>query len=408
MSISRRRVLRGLGASVALPLLGESQAPKRAIFVCNNLSLLPKLFFPKTTGRDYELSPYLKELEGFREKFTVFSGLSHPGVNGGHPTDNCFLTAAKGPGRSGFRNSISVDQFAAQQLAPPTRFASLNLGVNIEQANRSLSWTPGGVLIPAVDSPAELYRSMFVDGTAEERSRRARQIQDGGTILDAIHTDLKQLNRAAGKLDRERLEQYFTSIREVEQGLQSAAGWERKPKPHVAVEAPVDPPSKAQMFAKMRQMFSLAHLAIESDSTRIVTIMVDGFMTPAYELEGRLTPNGYHVLTHHGLDAEKLADLQKTDYEHLRQLRQLLEKLRDSRLLDDTMVLYGSNMGDANSHDTTNLPILLAGGGFRHGQHVTFKRDNNAPLCNLFVSMLQRLGVEAGRFASSSGAISEL
>ena len=408
--VSRRQFLRGLGVSIALPALQAARqpTPRRAILICNNLSLLPKLFFPSAAGRGYELTPYLKELAPFRDRFTVFSGLSHPGVNGGHPTDNCFLTAAKGPGRAGFRNGISIDQYAAAALGQKTRFPSLNLGVNVDRANRSLSWTRDGVLIPAEDSPSALFSKMFVAGTPAERERRLHEIQEGGTILDAIHTELRQLSGKAGKEDRQRIDQYFTSIRELEQGLHSAADWEQRPKPAATAAPPQDPPSKAQMFDRIRHMFALAHLAVESDSTRIITLMIDGFTTPVYELDGRMTSNGYHNLTHHGQTVEKLAELEQTDYQHMKHLRTLLEKLAASRLLDDTMVLYGSNMGDANTHDNANLPILLAGGGFKHGQHLAFKHDNNTPLCNLYVNMLQRLGVETDKFASSTGTISEI
>ena len=158
-------------------------------------------------------------------------------------------------------------------------------------------------------------------------------------------------------------------------------------------------------------MLSMAQLAFESDSTRIVTLMVDAFKTPVFSLPGqKATTETYHNLSHHGQKEEKVQQLEAADRQHMALLRQLVGNLAvrregEQRLLDRTMVLYGSNLGDANIHDNTNLPIFLAGGGLPHGQHLAFKRDNNKPLCNLFVTMLQNLGIESEAFASSSGAL---
>ena len=184
--VSRRSVLRGLGVSLALPWLevahGASGAgkdvapPQRMLLISNNLGVLPKPFFPSETGVDYELSPYLAELADFRNDFTVFSGLSHPDVEGGHSTENCFLTGARGPTRSGFRNTISLDQFAAEMLGPVTRFSTLNLGVNIDKANRSLAWTRDGVLLPAEDSAPALFQRMFLQGNSAEVTRQLKRL----------------------------------------------------------------------------------------------------------------------------------------------------------------------------------------------------------------------------------------
>jgi len=160
---TRRRFLRAAGVALAMPVLEcfAAGAGRRMLLISNNLGVLPKPFFPLAAGRDYALSPYLAALSEFRNDFTVFSGLSHPAVEGGHSTENCFLTGARGPTKSGFRNSISLDQFAAEKLGQVTRFATLNLGVNIDKANRSLSWTRDGVLLPAEDSAPALFRKMF-------------------------------------------------------------------------------------------------------------------------------------------------------------------------------------------------------------------------------------------------------
>jgi hypothetical protein len=425
-TLPRRALLRSAGVTLALPWLegiatvsvsGQSDAaesPRRMLLISNNLGVLPEPFFPKTAGIDYEPSPYLSELSDFRDDFSIISGLSHPDVAGGHSTENCFLTSARGPTRSGFRNSISLDQFAAEALGPVTRFSTLNLGVNIDKANRSLSWTRDGALLPAEDSAPALFRRMFVQGEQADVDRQLRRLEERASILDTLLDDARQLEQRLGQDDRARLDQYLTSVRDVEHRLHSVREWESRPKPVTDQAPPTDIQDQKLFFQKLDLMLSMAQLALESDSTRIVTLMVDAFATPVFQLhEGQQTTDGYHNLSHHGQAAEKVAQLEDADRQQMTLLRKLFQKLAakqhgDRRLLDNTMVLYGSNMGDANTHDNTNLPILLAGGGFRHGQHLAFHRDHNKPLCNLFVSMLQRLGIETDDFGSSSGTLSGL
>jgi hypothetical protein len=422
--INRRAVLRGAGVSMGLPLLNgmssvfaanaEAAAPNRMLLISNNLGVLPKPFFPTTSGKDYELSPYLTLLQEFRNDFTIFSGLSHPAVHGGHSTENCFLTAARGPTRSGFRNSISLDQVAAERQGPRTRFSTLNLGVNIDKANRSLAWTRDGMLLPAEDRPSELFKRMFVQGNPQETARQLHRLEERGSILDAILEDANRLSRRSGPADRERIDQYFTSIRDVEQQLHAAREWELRPRPETSHEMPHDIEDVKQFIPRFRLMLSMAQLAFESDSTRIVTLMVDAFATPVFQLtENQQTTDGYHNLSHHGQAEEKLKQLEEVDRQQMALLKNLFTALsekreQDQRLLDHTMVLYGSNMGDSNTHDNTNLPVLLAGGGFRHGQHLAFSNENNTPLSNLFVSMLQRLGIENEQFGSSTGSLTGL
>jgi hypothetical protein len=421
----RRRFLRGLGVMLALPML-ESMTPvfarnthsavsKKMLLISNNLGVLPQHFFPRDSGKSFTLSPYLNELNGFRADFTVFSGLSHPAVTGGHSTENCFLTGARDPTRSGFRNSISLDQFAAEKMGQRTRFATLNLGVNIDKANRSLSWTRDGVLLPAEDSPAALFRKMFLQGDAKTTAARLQQLRDRGSILDAVRDEVRSFQRNASNNDKSRLDQYLTSVRELEERLSVSGEWEQKPKPATESREPKDITDKARFFPKIQLMLDAAMLAFDSDSTRIITLMVDGFATPVFEINAeQRTRDGYHNLSHHGQSKEKLAELQKVDIQQMRHLRDLLSRLAATqsptakRLLDETMILYGSNLGDANVHNCTNLPIFLAGGGFRHAGHIAFDTVQNKPLCNLFLSMLHQLGIEAEQFASSTSPITEI
>lgn len=420
---SRRTLLRGAGATLALPWLealpraaaaGVDAPPVRAIFISNNLGILPKPFFPKTAGHGYELSPYLARLADHRGDFTVISGLSHPSVRGGHSTENCFLTAARNPTASGFRNTISLDQFAAERIGHLTRFSTLNLGVNIDRANRSLAWTRDGCLIPPEDRPSRLFEKLFVTGSPAEVAVRRRQLRERESILDALGDDARRLEKRVSMADRHRLDQYLTSVRELEERLQVAGAWEERPKPQPPTAKPADITDRAQIFAGFEAMLDMARLAIETDSTRLVTLMVDAFATPAFRLaDERTTTDGYHSLSHHGQSAEKLAQLEAADHWQMDLLATLLAKLAerregDGRLLDRTIVLYGSNLGDANTHDNTNLPILVAGGSFRHGSHLAFPHDDNQPLSNLFVSVLQRMGIEAGAFGSSTGPLTDL
>jgi hypothetical protein len=422
--LSRRRFLSGAGAFLALPLLGSftpvfgrekaAAPPQRMLLISNNLGVLPTQFFPTQTGRSYEASPYLATLAPFRNDFTVFSGLSHPDVTGGHSTENCFLTAARGPTKSGFRNEISLDQFAAEKLGQATRLPTLNLGVNIDKANRSLSWTRDGVLLPAEDSASALFRRMFLQGNPAEVARQLHRLEERGSILDTLLDDTKRYARDLDGEDRTRLDQYLTSVREVEARLRTAREWELRPKPATDRPMPTDITDRQLFFAKFDLMLSMAQLAFETDSTRIVTLMVDAFATPVFKLHpDQNTTDGYHNLSHHGQSVEKVAQLKDADQQQMTLLAKVLGRLTehreaDRRLLDRTMVLFGSNMGDANTHDNTNLPILLAGGGFKHGQHLEFRRDHNTPLCNLYVSMLQKMGIEADSFGSSTGSLAGL
>src|SRR5881628_2777614 len=248
-ALSRRKFLRGTGILLSLPLLdamtpafarvakrGAADVtpggkPRRMFGICNNLGLLPDQFFPKKGGRDYELSPYLQVLKEHRNDFTVFSGVSHPDVDGGHPADNCFLTAAPHPGSGGFRNTISLDQYIAERIGHLTRFPSLTLGVNVQQGQRSLSWTGSGVLIPCEEKASDVFRRMFIQGSPAEVEAQLQKLEGGRSILDAVAGQAKDLRRGLPARDRDRLDQYFTGVRDLEERMRIAREWEMKPKP---------------------------------------------------------------------------------------------------------------------------------------------------------------------------------
>jgi hypothetical protein len=420
---SRRRFLRGAGVAMSLPLLDAMQptwaraasasltpnaTPRRMLAICNNLGVRPDLFFPTGTGRDYEASPYLKLLGAHRNDFTVISGVSHPNVDGGHPSDISFLTAAPHPASSSFRNTISLDQYVAERIGTLTRFPSLTLAVN--GAARSLSWTGTGVAIPPEERASDVFNQLFLQGTPEQVKAQIHRLDTGRSILDAVADQSKELQRNVGTRDRGRLEQYFTSVRDLEHRLQESRAWESKPKPVVSVAAPAEIATPAQYMDKLKAMYDLARLAFETDSTRAITLMLNSFGTPVVTIPGETITDSYHNLSHHGKTEEKLAQLKVLDEWHMKLLATLFGDLKSvseggESLLDRTMILYGSNLGDANAHSTVNLPTLFAGGGFRHGQHLAFDRAQNYPLPNLFVSMLQRMGLEEDKYASSTGAM---
>ncbi len=416
-AISRRRFLRGSAVAMALPFLESMGAPfaraaagpgpQRMFCICNNLGVLPRPFFPIDAGRDYTPSPYLKLLEAHRADFTVLSGVSHPFVDGGHPSDISFLTAAPHPSSSSFRNSISLDQLVAERIGMLTRFPSLTLAVN---GGRSLSWTRTGVAIPPEGQASGVFKQLFLQGSPAEIDRQIRELDTGRSILDVVSEQARELERNVGVRDRARLDQYYSGVRDLEHRLQESRGWARKPKPAVKASPPTDPASPAQYMAKVQVMYDLARLAFESDSTRAITLMLNSVGTPVVQIAGATITDSYHNLSHHGMAEEKLTQLKVIDEWHMKLLADMFKGLKSARedgktLLDRTMILYGSNLGDANAHSTTNLPTLFAGGGFRHGQHLAFDRSRNDPLPNLFVSMLQRMGIEETSFGPSTGTM---
>ncbi|MSU65540.1 MAG: DUF1552 domain-containing protein [Opitutus sp.] len=429
--MSRRHFLRGAGVALALPFLDTMQPafaagaatdsplapgakPRRFFAICNNLGLLPMNFFPTGAGRDYVPSPYLELLEEHRNDFTAFSGMAYAGVDSGHPGDVCFLTGAPHPSSASFRNSISVDQFIAERIGTLTRFPSITLAVNTR--SRSLSCSGTGVAVPPEDKAAEVFKQLFVQGSPAEVEAQILRLQVGRSILDTVGARAQALQRKTGAADRDRLDEYFSSVRDLESRLHASQGWEKKPKPKVEAKEPVDPASPAQYMQKVGIMYDLARLAFQTDSTRAITLMLDSVNTPTLEgIPDVKITDGYHNLSHHGKAPDKLGQLRALDTMQMKLLAKLYADLKgvkegESSLLDRTMVLYGSNLGDASTHVNTNMPILFAGGGFKHGQHLAFDTapERNYPTANLMVSVLQRMGLEQDKFSSSTGTMKGL
>ncbi|MCX8488239.1 MAG: DUF1552 domain-containing protein [Opitutales bacterium] len=406
--MNRRDFLFAAGACLALPALAreaEKLPPKRLVAIHVPLGMMPAYFFPKAGEAS---SPYLDLLAKQRDQFTTFAALSHPGVDGNHHAGQCFLSGAPHPGQPTFRNSLSLDQLAAEKIGADTRFASLALAVRQgEHYADSVAVSRSGVILPAEASAEKLYRRLFVAGTPEEKAATMRRIAAGGSVLDLLLAKAKQLERSSDPQDRARLDQYFQSIRELETRLQRNLAWEDHPKPKVDYPMPKDIADANEVVARSRLMFDLVRLALQTDSTRVVTLSLSTFSVVPH-VPG--VKNETHGLTHHGNEPDKIAELRKIEEAQLAVFGEMLAAFRDTRetggnLLDRTQVLYGSCLGNANSHSNQNLPLILAGGGFRHGQHLSFDTVNNTPLANLYVSMLQGLGIEADKFATSTGTL---
>lgn len=416
----RRSLLRSSGIAVALPLLERMRpvtarepngtsptAPRRRLVAINlGLGLHAPNIVPGQAGKDYEATPYLRVLEKHREQFTFFSGVSHPEVGGGHFSGKSFLTAAKHPNSAGFQNSISLDQLAAEQLGVETRFASLSLS----SSGPGLSWSRAGVEVPTETSPSKLFQRLFLEGKPSEKAAQLQRLKDGRSVLDAVLSEAASMRTRLSGRDRQKMEQYFGAVRDAEVRLTKAQAWEDRPKPAVDVEPPRDQPDRTRMIERARLMYDMMHLAIETDSTRFITFYETG-MNAVPSIPG--VDTDYHMLSHHGKDPSKISQLTIVETEIMKALEEFLTKLADSdeagqSLLDQTMVLFGSNLGNASSHDSRNMPIVLAGGGFKHGQHLAFDQENNYPLPKLYVSILQRLGLEIDTFADCTGTMDGL
>ncbi|HEY1066660.1 MAG TPA: DUF1552 domain-containing protein [Pirellulales bacterium] len=417
-AMSRRRFLRGTGATLlGLPLLdamtpaiaraalaAEAESPKRFVAACATLGFHTPYLFPEQTGSEYEPTPYLKVLGDHRADFTVFSGLSHPEQQGnnGHASELTWLTAAQRPGLAGFRNTVSLDQLIAEKIGIQTRYPFLALSTS----GRSMSWTSSGVEIPGETSAVRLFKSLFIEGNEKEIAGEMRQLQRGRSILDTVLGEAKRLEREVGPRDRSKLDEYLTAVRDLETRLQESEGWVKRPKPKTTAAAPTDVADRNDAIGKQRLMFDMIVLALQSDSTRTVTFQLSG-MNAVPTIPGVKTD--WHNLSHHGKDPAKIEELRVIEEAEFAVFGEFLTKLKSieengRRLLDHTAVLFGSNLGNASSHDWHNVPTVVAGGGFKHGGHLSHDAQNNTPLANLFVSLAQHMGVETDKFGSSTAA----
>ena len=418
--LSRRAFLKASGVCIALPALeslgrgvraGEITAPpRRLVCVGNEFGVYPGAFWPETVGADYESTTLLKPLDPFRNDLTLFSHLDH-GLKGGHFAVHTFLTGVKAVDAKGTPDGgISLDQRAAEHVGARTRFPSLAIGSEDGlHGGCQMSWTRSGTRIPPISGPRELFRLLFVDEPADAKRQATDRIALQGSILDAVLGDARSLDRRLSKPDSRKLDEYLSSVREVETKLALDRRWQSIPKPDVDLKEPED----QGLTRDLPVIYDLIALALQTDSTRVATLEIGG----SFAASDLGIKQGYHNLSHHGQRPDYLEQLVQIELYQMEQFARFLETLRsirepsgDGTLLDRTMVLLGSGMGNANAHTNTDLPILLAGGGFRHGGFKAYPDEarRRVPLCNLYASMLQQFGVEADRFGTGTGTLSGL
>lgn len=420
----RRFILQSLGASLALPgmpsLMAKSvggnsaiQAAKgagagaqRFVAIGNLLGYQVKSLFPTTTGRNYEKTTLLEPLWENRNHMTVFKGLDH-GVKGGHFAVHSFLSGVlNSEAQNRPDGNVSIDQFIADEVGFQTRFPSLTVGSEGGiHGGCQIAWTKSGVRVPPITGPAELFERLFISDTKERQARRVQENQVQASILDSVLEGANRLSRQVNQEDKDKLDEYLTSVRDVEKRLELRKRWADQPKP----EAPFPQPANKNPVQDLPMLYELIALALQTDSTRIATLEIGGDFLP----QDLGIDKSYHGLSHHSNDPEAIAHLitlEKYQVEQFNKFITRLSKMQDGdrTLLDATAVLFGSGMSDANSHKNSDLPIILAGGGYKHGEYREVPREgiNKVPLCNLYVDIAQRMGVETDTFGSSTGRFS--
>ena len=412
----RRKFLQGVGASLALPML-ESFAPRsaqgaqtagteRLVCVGTYLGFYQSSFYPQQAGPDYEISPVLQPIERFRDQTTVFSGLDHRGRNG-HEAWSAWMSGSA-------TGSVSLDQLVAAEIGDRTRFDSLQITCGNPPGQARTSFTPEGVALPMIGRPSVLYGTLFSSG--EDAARTEYLLASNRSVLDGVTAEARRLERTVPASDRHKLGEYFASLRAVEKRLQKQRLWLDRPVPQVDYPLPEFDPVAHDLSLECESiMYDLLALALTTDSTRVATFTIPGW-SQVFTIDGRQLSAGYHGLSHHGNDPGRIAEYNLVGIEHVKRFGAFLDQLAAARdgqgrpLLDSTAVVFGSGMGDANTHDNSNLPTVLAGGGFRHGWHHRFRRDAAQPklLGDLYLTLLQRFGIEAERFAGAQSNLNEL
>ena len=407
--VSRRSFLRGAGVALCLPWLESldgiahaaeaGKEPRRLLLICLPLGIFRDSLIPKQSGAGYELTEYLAPLADLRDRFSIVSGLEHPGVGGGHASQPRIFTGIP----SAERNRRSLDQYVAATLGQHTRFDSLALSAGAND----FGWTDGGSMVPAEKSIGDAFARLFAEEGAANKAKVLGEIGRGKSILDHVLDDARDLQSRLSQRDQGKLEEYFESVRATEKRLVKSEEWIHQPKPEVNSKPPA-PFAPDEIITNLRGVCDLTHLAFKTDSTRIITFgyfRQDTVAVPGVNV-------GYHNLSHHGQDEGNIAQLKRVERAFFDELKTLLTNLKNTTegnatLLDRTTILVTSNLGSGNSHSNKDLPVLLAGGRFQHGQHLAFA-PGTVPLCNVFVSVLNQLGLDDKSFATSTGTLKGL
>jgi len=394
-----------MGVVLALPwmesvTMADAPRTKRLVSIGNHLGFYPGNFFPKDAGKDYTPTSTLKPLERHRDDLTVFSHLDHE-LNGGHNAVQGFLTSIKKEEAGGFpAKNMSLDQAAAEHVGSETRFPSVNTGI---YRGTDMCWTRAGVHVPPVNNPATLFRALFVSLSANEREAERTRLKHQGSVLDALRDSASALNRTLNAADRNKLDQYLTSVRDVERRLQMSKQWIDQPKPKSPIEEVQD--EERQHIDEVALFYDLMALALQTDSTRVATLETGlGFRTSELDL------GSYHGLSHHGKSPDRVGQLQVIEAFLSTKLSDFISRLKEAKIFDDTLIVFGSGMSDGSSHSNRNLPVLLTGGGLKHQGHLVCpaEKHKRVPLSNLWLSVLQWFGSEANRFGRSTGTFSPM
>ncbi len=432
---SRRQFLKGAGVAIALPMLESlpsvqaaqkaKQPVKRFVCLSNNYGVYQKAFFADSSqmGAKYDMPETLKALEKHRKDITLFQNLDH-GFTGGHQGVPVFLSGVRPILAHNYvEGNISLDQKLAEHHGAATRFPSMTLGV---RERNLLSFTRTGVQVPTIDMRAA-YRAMFFEDTPEKKVSRTERFKRQNSILDVVNEQAKSLSRDLSKQDQHKLGEYLDSVRTLEQKIEQQEPWVNRPKPKTDVPEP-NPGNRTE--DQLKAMMEIIALALQTDSTRAITC-VSGFANGDFGLNG-----GYHGFSHHGERPEPVAALKKIESYQISMMAYLIDLLKAQEdpvnggtLLDHTSILYGCGMA-SGGHSTRNLPLVLAGGGFKHGEHKVYpgplSKDKKAPerlislqrrlaegvsevpAANLLLSILQNCGLEIDRFGSSTGTLTGL
>lgn len=420
----RRLLLQSIAGSLALPVLsslaeseigkrsavttsgGAGQGARRFVAVGNLLGFQQKQFFPETAGTDFEETPLLKPLAANREQLTIYRGLDH-GIRGGHFAVHTFLSGVlHHESKHRPDGNVTIDQFIADEVGTQTRFASLTIGSEDGiHGGCQLSWTKSGVRVPPITGPAELFEKLFVTESPERLAQKVKANSLHASILDSVHEEAQTLSKRVNYEDKQKLDEYLTSIHDVEKRLGARRRWADQPKP----EAPFDQPANTNTVEDLPLLYELIALALQTDSTRVATLEIGGCFLPQH----LGIDKSYHGLSHHGNDDQAIAHLIALETYQIEQFGKFLSRLAaiqdgDHSLLDSTAVMFGSGIGDANSHKNSDLPIVLAGGGYGSGRFkkVASEGLNKVPLCNLFVDIAHHMGVETASFGTSTGQFS--
>jgi hypothetical protein len=409
MAATRRDALRAGGVCLALPLFESfgaepvARPPRRFVCMANPFGMLAADFYPTGEGPDAKLPANMAPLEKHRGQFTVLSNLDH-GYNGGHGATHMFLSGVRSADAASMPDgNITLDQFLGRAATGQTRFPVLNTAAGpTGTGGVELSWTRSGVLVPPIQKVSEVFRLLFRDDPPEVAAKQGAVYDRRGSILDAVLDQAHGMEPRLSAGDRRKFEQYLTSVREVETTLQQEKSWLSQPRPAVGIEEPRD----GSVTAQVPILCDLVVLALQTDSTRVATIEIPG----SFDTAGVGGESSYHGCSHHGKDPTLMAGMRKIEHYEMVQLARLLDRLAAADLLDSTQVLFGSGMSDGSAHTTLNLPILVAGGGYNHRTHVAMPSDagKKVPLCNLYLTMAQRFGLETDRFNRSTGSIDHL